>query len=310
MITEYKRDITNIKVSSESTFPINYKGRSLYLTLSKRNDTLYPRLFEELKVKQIKHSGIKTHKFFKTCKTIEEVENKLKQYLTQGKVDIVEDQNKYHLILYDDKSDMTTKNNNIYKEINNEVASINSLIAQQECIKKKIINVHDRLVREVQDVYDNKHNKESYYKKFKVDIIKVQENLNKLSDEMRDIKEFNDKAKITTSNINNYFAGLERACKDTAEVVKELSEKTPVIRENYKMETGLKNITSIVKLPNGYIALGGTNGIRIVDVAKMFIVYENNSHAINNLVLLQDRYIVSSSYVNSYYNLLFGSDYN
>jgi hypothetical protein len=74
--------------------------------LNKQDDILYPKLYEELKVRNLSLSDVKRHKSFNDCVSINHVEEKLKQYLIQGKVEIVEDQSKYHLILFDNISDI------------------------------------------------------------------------------------------------------------------------------------------------------------------------------------------------------------
>jgi hypothetical protein len=64
-----------------------------------------------LKIRNLTLKDAKAHKVFKDCTSIQDIEEKFKHCLLHGMADIIEDQNKYHLVLFDDISDMKKENN-------------------------------------------------------------------------------------------------------------------------------------------------------------------------------------------------------
>jgi hypothetical protein len=93
-------DITQI---SDDMFKFNYEDKLLYLQFYKEEESVNFRLFEELRItNNLNISEALLHKAFKDCQNIQDLEQKLKDSLIDGKIDIVEDQGKFHLVLYND----------------------------------------------------------------------------------------------------------------------------------------------------------------------------------------------------------------
>jgi hypothetical protein len=250
-MNKYPTNLENITKLSENTFSMIYNGRSLYLTINKQGDTLYPKLYEELKVRSLKFSDAKRHKVFETCNSIDEI---FKQYLAQGKVEIVEDQNKYHLVLFDDITDIS-------KAIISREISINTDLT----LVRNIQTCHNNLENNCKHL-DNQFNTINQYNKFinkfQKDIEQTKANVvQNLLIEETIIKNSCNEIKVLTSKISK-IKGINNVNDYSWDILK---EKLINLEKDEYIEAESK-INTIVLLPNNQIALGCEEGIHIWDL--------------------------------------------
>jgi WD40 repeat protein len=276
-MSQHLKNIENITKISEDTFSITYKARSLYLTLKKQGNTLYPKLYEELKVRNISLSDAKKHKSFNDCASIDHIEEKLKRYLTQGKVEIVEDQNKYHLVLFDNISDVKESYQPQIDQNKNEL-SLEKIQVFQDNITNSIDKIYKRL--ETEFFKNSVDNLQKGYLQSKTHIKKV---LNK--EEL--FKEcFDELDKLTSA----YKKRRTDDFGNNENNLKELNNQK--IKERLNSMKGISSINtptsinSMLLLPNGTVALGTEDFVYIWEPKNNTLNFKFHHQDINNLSVL------------------------
>jgi WD40 repeat protein len=288
-MNDYGKNIQNIKKVSEDTFVLNYKGRSFYLTLSKQEDTIQPKLYEELKIRNLTLADAKAHKVFKDCNSIHDIEEKFKHCLLHGKADIIEDQNKYHLVLFDDISDLKRDN------------------SKEDQLSSSVKELKDEILKRGAKGELNRNYNDNY-KALNLTINKINESIKAIKIYLEEPKQHNNNSRlvIETQNlvfinkiIRNIQNNIEDKLLNKIEGKILFSEgklqtiKTSVIIGEYK-----DCITSMISLPNGYIVTAAWDKtIKIWDLNKNILIktLEGHTFAINCLALLSDGNIASGS---------------
>jgi WD40 repeat protein len=291
------KHLTNIESASqlsEDKFSIKYKGRKFKLALNNEEDTITPKLTEELKIRELKFSDLKTHKFFEDCKSAANIKEKFKQYILQGKVDIVEDKNQYHIVLYDNISELIKEKQDF--NINKEIELIKEVASAQFFIK-------DNLSKLNQIVQDNLKNCSQNYH---CDLKRLEDDFNCMLSKLRLLKAEEENIKCCINKIENLITSeFDGKIEEINSNIK-LGEKIK-IRENLKSlkcDTDFKTniiINKMLKLSADLIILGCSDGLKIWDIKKKEIQLEKPFHEINNLILLTTNYIISSSEYYDYY---------
>jgi WD40 repeat protein len=264
-MNQHLRNIENITKLSEDAFSITYKSRTLHLTLNKQGETLHPKLYKELKVANLSLSDAKRHNVFKDCQTIDQVEEKLKQSLTQGKIDIVEDQGKYHLVLFDDISNFDEGHRHCLKEPvfirDNQVCRNN--------ISNNVAPVSEKLKHEFTNLIDLLKNE--FLKPESLD------ELEKLilHCKKRRVDEFED----NNNNNNN--------------IMKELNNQKPkvkfsAIKQNHQPLKTRDSIKSMFLLPNDHIAFGMGDCAQIYNLTTNSLQTQLDYKNVSGFVLMPD----------------------
>jgi WD40 repeat protein len=242
---EHLKNIENISKISEDTFSITYKGRSLFLTLNKQDDILYPKLYEELKIRNLSLSDVKRHKSFNDCDSIDHVEEKLKQYLIQGKVEIVENQSKYHLVLFNNISD-------IKEGIQPQIAQNKDDFCIIPAFKDNIINNIDKTYKRLETEFN------SSMDKLQKGLLQSKTHIKKLLNKEELFKECSDEVDKLIS-----VSYKRRRIDDVGNKENNLKElKNQKIKDKLNAMKWINsintpsNIKSMLILPNSAIALG------------------------------------------------------
>jgi hypothetical protein len=277
-------NLENIKKFTEDTFSMNYKGRSLYLTFNKQGDTLYPKLYEELKVRNLKLSDANHHNVFKACKSIDDIEENIKQYLAQGKVGIVEDQNKYHLVLYDDITDMSKATNSRETLVNTDLTLVRNIQTCQKNLENNVASVCKRLENELNSI--NQYNE--LINKFQKDIEQTKANAQTLLSDETVIKNSCNELKELTSTLNKIIG----ICNSSRNM---LTEKL-INLKNMESKKAESKINTMVLLLDDQIALGCEKGIQIWDLKNNVPKFKVNCEEVKIINLLKNGNLVSIHY--------------
>jgi hypothetical protein len=136
-------NLQNTKKIADDTYTIDFKGRTLYFKTSLQNDSLTLRLFEELKIREIKFEEAKKHKLFESCLNIDDIAKILDHCILQGNAKLAEDKNKFHLILYNEFSEMEEEN--IFKTNSENLMSINNIINNYLAIQERLNIINNSL---------------------------------------------------------------------------------------------------------------------------------------------------------------------
>jgi hypothetical protein len=282
----YPQDPEGTKKLSENNFVLKYKGRTFNLTLSKQGDTLIPELSEELKVRKIKLYDVRSHILFKDCNTMEDIEKKFKQYIINGKVNIVEDHSQYHIVLCKDVSVGEGVSSG-----DNEKGIVKEILTAQNFIKNKLGKLYESLqenLKKASHYYNDK------LRKFKEDINSLQAMLSQFSAEGMNIKE-------TINKVEKLIASRFREVKGDTKNTQFKDVLINKMRGQLKgfkpidFKINLKNINTILRLQNGLIATANQQGMQILDINKLEIKSVMRYNEINKLILLNNGDLVSSS---------------
>jgi hypothetical protein len=268
----------SIEKPSINKFIFKYKDRTFNLTLSKQGDMLIPELSEEQKVRKIKLSDVNTHKLFKDCKTVEDIEEKFKQYITNGKITIVEDHSQYHIVLCEEPVAKVSPGS-VYKE----KVIIKEILTAQNFIKNKLEKLHGLL----QESLNNNN-----YNKIEGDVNYLEIKLKQFAAEEVNIKE-------SISKVENLIvSNLRSECRNTKItdiLIKGIREKFKSFKQSTEIKTNFTKINTMLQLPNELIATGSQQGIQLLDINKKKVKLVKHNNEINNLILLTNGDIVSIS---------------
>jgi hypothetical protein len=108
-MNQYATKIENMKITSDNTYSFKYKGKSFHIKLKQESQSLRVEFYEKLSSSKITLSEAKNNKLFTNCSSLEKIEEKVKNCLQQGKAEIKEYYNKFHLILFDEKTIIKTE---------------------------------------------------------------------------------------------------------------------------------------------------------------------------------------------------------
>jgi WD40 repeat protein len=292
-------NLENIIKLSNDTFSIDYNGESLYLKLSCQSDTLNLRLYKEIQTRNIKLADAKKHIIFKDCTTVEDLAQTFEAFLLNGLAKIVEDKNKFHIIL----SDEHTTPNKVFTRVNNELIIINHLMGKYFGINDKLLNLNRLL--------------EGEFKKFNNQFV----DLNKLKDSILVIKdnlsinyneEFTSYNKKLTEELSRFKSNMSQFLDmvDINNINEQYDSKIIIDTEVYSKGSlkSLKGskiigkhkdaINSMILLPNGMIASASNDKtIKIWDINNSICIKSLEGHTdnINILVLLSNGMIASGS---------------
>jgi hypothetical protein len=279
---KYLKDILfenpeSIDEPSNNIFALRYKGRAFNLTLSKQGDMLIPELSEQLKVRKIKFSDVNTHKLFKDCKTVDDIEAKFKQYITKGKVNIVEDHSQYHIVLCDDVSAEEFPHDSVY----NEKVIIKEILTAQNFIKHKLEKLYGLLQESLKNNYNQFERDVNYMeiklKQFSAEEINIKESISKVED-------------LIASKLRNEL----RNTKITDILINGIREKFKSFKQPTEIKTNFTKINTMLQLQNELIVTGSHQGVQLLDLSKKEVKLVKRFNEINNLILLTNGDIVSS----------------
>jgi WD40 repeat protein len=269
-MNDYGKNIQDINKVCEDIYAMNYKGRSFYLTLSKQEETIHPKLYEELKLRKLTLEDAKAHKVFKDCISIHDIEEKLEHCLLHGKADIIEDLNKYHLVLFDDVTDLKRDNskedhlNETVKALKDETLKLN---AKGE-LSRNFNDNYKTLNQTIKNLNENIKVIKMYLKESK------QNNNSKLVVEANNLTFCNEIIRdIRNSMENNRLNNIEEKILFSEEKLKTIKISVIIVEHKHF-------ITSMISLPNDYIATTcGDKTIKIWDLNKNMLIKTLEGHA-------------------------------
>jgi tetratricopeptide (TPR) repeat protein len=166
-MNQYATNIENMKIISDDTYTFKYKGRSFHIKLKQEYENLGVELYEKLNSSKITLSEAKNNKLFVNCSSLEKIEQTVKDCLQQGKAEIIEYQNKFHLIIFDKNSILKTEPAKDKKVINDIALMKNILPMNFNKYDKAIVSYENYNA----EAYNSKGNVLDELKKYKEAIV-------------------------------------------------------------------------------------------------------------------------------------------
>jgi WD40 repeat protein len=257
-------------------------------------------LFEQLKIKSINYQEAKQHNLFKACNTNEEINDKLAKCLIEGKAQLVEDSNQYHLVLFDEQCEVEGDKCRLQTS-DKELLDIENITASYYNIQQQCYSLSKVLERERAKSHSINNNLFIKYKDGITNLQSLSMNLdNKIS-------EYNNKLlnqrSILNSDINCFIDTINANNKDNIQGVentklygaKEEREKLKSIKTSTIIGTHQGKVNGIILLPNGHIASASDDKtIKIWDIYKLACIMVLEG-AVNCLAVISHEMFASGS---------------